>query len=47
MNGTIYKKVTANNSKSYLGYLNELGDEYNNNHSNSKKPTDADYSALA
>ena len=39
--------MTANNSKSCLRYLNKLGDEYNNNHSNSKKPTDADYSALA
>ena len=28
--GKIYKKLTANDSKSYLGYLNKLVDEYNN-----------------
>ena len=26
----IYKKVTANNTKPYLSYLNKLVDEYNN-----------------
>ena len=40
--------MTANNSKSYLVYLNKLVDEYNNtyHHSIDKKPIDADYSAL-
>ena len=40
--------MTANNSKSYLDYLNKLLDEYNNSyhHSNGKKPIDADYSSL-
>ena len=35
----IYKEVTANDSKSYLPYLNKLVDEYNNNyhHSINKK----------
>ena len=35
-------------AKSYLGYLNKLGDEYNNNYHRSigKKPIDANYSAL-
>ena len=44
----IYKKVAANDSKSYLSYLNKLVDEYNNTYDNSidKKPVDADYSAL-
>ena len=38
--------MTANDSKSYLSYLNELVDQYNNisHHSIDKKPTD--YSAL-
>ena len=31
-NGKIYKKMTGNDSKSYLGYLNKLVDEYNNYH---------------
>ena len=41
--------MTANNNKSYLSYLNKLVDEYNNSYhySISKKPIDADYSALA
>ena len=36
----IYKKVTAYNKKSYLGYLNELVDEYINtyHHFIAKKP---------
>ena len=28
----ICKKLTANDSKSYLGYLNKLADEYNNSY---------------
>ena len=40
--------MTANDSKSYLGYLNKLVDQYNNTYhcSIDKKPADADYSAL-
>ena len=41
--------MTANNSKSYLGYLNKLVDEYNNTYyhrSIGKNPIHADYSAL-
>ena len=40
--------MTANGSKSYLCYLNELVDQYNNtyHHSINKKPINADYSAL-
>ena len=40
--------MTANESKSYLGYLNKLVDEYNNTNHRSidKKPIDIDYSAL-
>ena len=36
----IYKKMTANDSKSYLSYLNKLVDQYNNtyHHSINKKP---------
>ena len=30
LKGKIYKKMTASNSTSYLGYLNKLIDEYNN-----------------
>ena len=30
LKGKIYKKMTANNSKSYLDYLNKLVDEKNN-----------------
>ena len=39
--------MTANNSKSYLSYLNKLLDQYNNtyNHSINKKSTNADDSA--
>ena len=42
------KKMTANDNKSYLGYLNKLVDKYNNNchRSVGKKPIDADYSTL-
>ena len=41
----IYKKMTANKSKSYLAYLNKLLDEYNNSyhHSFDKEPIDGDY----
>ena len=44
----IYKKVIANDSKSYLPYLNKLVDQCNNtyHHSTGKKPINADYSAL-
>ena len=40
--------MTANDWKSYLGYLNKLAVEYNNAYYRSigKKPIDADYSAL-
>ena len=43
-----YKNMTANDSKSYLPYLNKLVDQYNNtyHHSINKKPISADYSAL-
>ena len=41
--------MTANGSKSYLPYLNKLVDQYNNTyrHSITKKPINADYSALS
>ena len=44
----IYKRMTANGSKSYLSYLNKLVDQYNNTYhcSTDKKPDDADYFAL-
>ena len=32
LQGKIYKKLTANYSKYYLGCLNKLVDQYNNNH---------------
>ena len=40
--------MTANDSKSYLSYLNKLVDQYNNtyHHSINKKPINAYYSAL-
>ena len=40
--------MTANDNKSYLPYLNELVDQYNNtyHHSNNQKYIDADHSAL-
>ena len=46
--GKIYKTMTANDSKSYHGYLNKLVDEYNNTYNRSigKTTIDADYSAL-
>ena len=42
----IYKKMEANDSKSYLPYLNKLVDQYNNtyHHSINKKPINANYS---
>ena len=45
----IYQKMTANNSRSYLGYLNKLVDEYNNtcHYYIGKKSINANYSALA
>ena len=48
MKGKIYKNITTNVNKSYLGYLNKLVDEYNNTYhgSISKKSIDAHYSAL-
>ena len=44
----IYKKMTANDSKFYLSYLNKLVGLYNNTYHRSinKKPFNADYSAL-
>ena len=44
----IYKKMTTNDSKSYLSYLNKLVDQCNNtyHHSINKKTINADYSAL-
>ena len=44
----IFKKMTANKSSSYLGYLYKFPDKYSNNcHSSiSKKPIDADYFPL-
>ena len=43
-----YKKVTANDSISYLSYLNKIVDQYNNTYHRSinKKSINADYSAL-
>ena len=40
--------MTANDSKSYLSYLNKLVDQQNNtyHYSTGKKPIDANYSAL-
>ena len=48
LQGKIYQTVTANDSKSYLGYFNKLVDEYNYSYHSSigKKPIRADYSAL-
>ena len=44
----IYKKMTANDSNSYLPYLSKLVDQHNNayQHSISKKIINADYSPL-
>ena len=38
LKGKIYKKITANDSKSYLPYLNKLVDQYNNTHHHSINP---------
>ena len=40
LKGRISKKMTPNDSKSYLSYLNKLEDQYNNNYNHSirKKP---------
>ena len=40
--------MKANDSKSYLPYLNKLADQYSNTYHDSanKKPINADYSAL-
>ena len=48
LKGLIYKRMTANNKKYYLGYLIKLAGEYNNtyHHSIDKKPIDVDYFAL-
>ena len=45
----IYKKMTGNNCKSYLDYLNKLVDEYNNPYhcSIGKKPFHVNYSAMS
>ena len=45
LKGRISKKITPNDSKSYLRYLNKLEDQYNNNyhHSIRKKPINADF----
>ena len=42
------KKITANDGKSYVKYLNKLVNQCNNtyHHSINKKPINADYSAL-
>ena len=47
--GKSYKRMTADDSKFYLGYLNKLVDEYNHTYhcSIDKKPIHADFSALA
>ena len=44
----IYKKITANDCKSYLPYLNKLLGQYKNtcHYSINKKPINADYSTL-
>ena len=49
LKGEIYKKMTENDSKSFLGNLNKLVHKYNNTYHRSigKKAVDANYSALA
>ena len=44
----IFIKLTPNDSRSYLSYLNKLVDQYNNtfHYSINKNPINADYSAL-
>ena len=48
LKGKFYKIMTANNTKSYLNYLNKLIDEYNNTYHGSvgKKSIQAYYSVL-
>ena len=48
LKGKIYKTMAANDSKSYLNYMNRLVDQYNNTYHRSigKKPIDADYYSL-
>ena len=48
LKANIYKKMTANSSKSYFSHLNKLVDQYSNNyhHSISKRRIHADYSPL-
>ena len=48
LKGKIYKTMTANDSKSYLRYLNKLVDQYNNPYHSSigKNAICIDYSAL-
>ena len=48
LKGKIDKKITANYTKSYLDYLNNLVDEYNNTYHCyiGKKPIHADHSVL-
>ena len=47
--GKSYEKLTANNSKSCLGYLNQLVDEYNNTYHSciGRNSIDADHSAFS
>ena len=48
LKGKIYKKMTANDNKSYLGYMNKLVEKYDNSYHLSicKTSIDADHSAL-
>ena len=47
LKGKIYKRMKANDSNSYLSYLNKLVDQYNNtyHHSLNGKTINADYFA--
>ena len=46
LKGEIYNKMTSNDSKSHLCYLNKVVDEYKNMYfAIGKKPVHADYSA--
>ena len=48
LKGKVYKTVAANDSRSYLSYLNELVDQHNNTYHRpiGEKPADGDYSTL-
>ena len=48
LKGNMYQKIAANDSKSYLSYLNKFVEKYSNTYHRSigKKPIDADYTAL-